>query len=68
MIRMIHEDDAASVAKICKESLGHDTSEELLKSRISELKNEPFYYIRVYEDDAEHKVRGFIQAQKYDLL
>lgn len=68
MIRRIRPEDAPSVRTICETALGHQTDETLLSRRIGELADHPAYFIAVYEDEADHQVKGFIQAQIYDLL
>lgn len=68
MIRKPIAKDAHSIASICQTSLGHDTSESLLSVKIASLCDKPEYFIMVYEDDETKEVKGFIQAQKYELL
>ena len=67
MIRTIQQGDAPAIKEICERALGHPASEELLMRRIRELSEDPHYYISVYEDD-DQKVKGFLHAEKYDLL
>lgn len=68
MIRNIRMEDAASVKKICRAALGHKTTVELLRQRIKELELHPAYYIKVYENENDKTVLGFLQAEKYNLL
>ncbi|MBQ9032030.1 MAG: GNAT family N-acetyltransferase [Parasporobacterium sp.] len=68
MIRNIQIEDAQDLEHICKKSLGYETTSELLKRRIEELSNNSNYRFLVYEDDIEHQVLGFIQAERYNLL
>ncbi len=68
MIRNIRIEDARALENICRTSLGHETTAALLSQRIQELSEDPCYYIAVFEDDITHRVLGFIQAERYNLL
>ncbi len=68
MIRKIQTQDAQALELICRTSLGHETNTAFLTQRIQELSGDPTYYIAVYEDDSNHQVQGFIQAERYNLL
>ena len=68
MIRFIRCEDAKAIRKICQAALQHDTTEELLARRITELSESDQYYLAVYENDSTGQVEGFIQAEKYNLL
>ena len=68
MIRGICIEDAESIRRICEQSLGHETTKQLICQRIKELSDNSNYYIIVYEDDSSHHVLGFLQAEKYHLL
>ncbi len=68
MIRNICYEDAESIRRICKQSLGHETTKQLVCQRIKELADNSNYYIAVYEDESSHDVLGFIQAERYNLL
>ena len=68
MVRRIQPGDAKFVRGICETALGHPTTTELLIRRIGELAEHPAYFIAVFEDENDHEVKGFIQAQTYDLL
>ncbi|MCF0107142.1 MAG: GNAT family N-acetyltransferase [Holdemanella sp.] len=52
--------------EICEKSLGYSTNVEIIEKRITELKQNPHYYIIVAEEDEE--VVGFMEAEKYDLI
>ena len=68
MIRGICFDDAESIQRISKQTLGHETTKQLVCQRIKELADNSNYYIVVYEDDSSHDVLGFLQAERYNLL
>ena len=68
MIRSICCKDAESIQRICKQALGHETTEQRIFQRIKELSDNDNYYIVVYEDDSSHEVLGFLQAERYNLL
>lgn len=68
MIRSICDEDAESIRRICIQSLGHETTRQLVCQRIKELSDNSNYYIVVYEDDSSHEVLGFLQAERYNLL
>lgn len=68
MIRNVKTEDADDIRVICGQSLGHETTSELIGIRIGELADSDQYYIAVYEDEGTHTVSGFIQAERYDLL
>ena len=68
MIRSICCEDAESIQKICKQTLGHETTKQRICQRIRELSDNDNYYIVVYEDDSSHDVLGFLQAERYNLL
>lgn len=68
MIRRIQTEDAGSIKEICESALGHKTTVDLIKQRIEELSLNPVYYIAVFEDEKDHMVKGFIQAERYNLL
>lgn len=68
MIRDIQIQDAQDLEHICRMSLGHDTTATLLEQRIEELSQNDNYRFLVYENDSGHRVLGFIQAEKYNLL
>ena len=68
MIRGICDKDAESIRRICKQSLGHETTRQLVRQRIKELSDNSDYFIVVYEDDSSHDVLGFLQAERYNLL
>ena len=68
MIRNVRSEDAQALVRICKTALKHETDSVTLKQRIQELSLNDFYYIAVYEDDNDHRVLGFIQAERYNLL
>lgn len=67
MIRTIQPGDAPAIREICETALGHPASVELLTKRISELSGDPHYYLSVYEDN-DKQVKGFLHAEKYELL
>ena len=50
---------------ICESALGHRTAAELIKKNITKLASDDALYIAVYDDG---DVKGFIQAQRYDIL
>ena len=68
MIRNVRSQDAQALVHICKTALKHETDSVTLEQRIQELSQNEFYYIAVYEDDHDHRVLGFIQAERYNLL
>ena len=68
MIRNIKCQDAQALVRICKTALKHETDSLTMKQRIQELSLNDSYYIAVYEDDNNHRVLGFIQAERYNLL
>lgn len=68
MIRNIQIDDALSIKPICEFALGHKTTIDLIKQQIKELSFNPAYYIAVFEDEHDNTVKGFIQAERYNLL
>ena len=68
MIRNVGTQDAQALARICKTALCHETDSAAMKQRIQELSLNDSYYIAVYEDDHDHRVLGFIQAERYNLL
>ena len=65
MIRKIEEKDAESVCRLCESALGHKTTAELIRDNITKLASDNEYFIAVYDDGG---VKGFIQAQRYDIL
>lgn len=67
MIRTIRPDDAPAIKEICESALGHLASKEMIMKRISDISGDSHYYISVYEDD-DKTVKGFLHAEKYDLL
>lgn len=67
MIRTIQPGDAPAIKEICETALGHPACVERLTARISELTRDRHYYLSVYEDN-DKKVKGFLHAEKYDLL
>ena len=68
MIRNVRSEDAQALVSICKTALFHETDSVTMKRRIQELSLNDSYYIAVYEDDNDHRVLGFIQAERYNLL
>ena len=68
MIRNVRLQDAQALARICKAALNHETDSAAMEQRIEELSSNDSYYIAVYEDDNDHRVLGFIQAERYNLL
>ena len=68
MIRNAKPQDAQALVHICKTALKHETDSDTIKQRIQELSLNECYYIAVYEDDHDHRVLGFIQAERYNLL
>lgn len=68
MIRNIRLEDASDIKRICEEALGYETSADLIVRRICETVNDRHYFIRVYEDDADGTVKGYIQAEKYTVI
>ena len=68
MIRSIKPQDAQSLVRICETALKHETNAATIQQRIRELSSNDSYYIAVYEDDKDHRVLGFIQAERYNLL
>ena len=68
MIRNVRSEDAQALVRICKTALKHETDSITIKQRIQELSLNDSYYIAVYEDDNDHRVLGFIQAERYNLL
>ena len=68
MIRNVQSQDARDLVRICKTALKHETDTLTIKRRIQELSLNDSYYIAVYEDDHDHRVLGFIQAERYNLL
>ena len=68
MIRNVRMQDAQALVRICETALQHKTDSVTLQQRIQELSLNDFYYIAVCEDDHDHRVLGFIQAEKYNLL
>ena len=68
MVRNVKARDAEALVRICKTALKHETDILTIKKRIQELTTNDSYYIAVYEDDHDHRVLGFIQAQRYNLL
>ena len=68
MIRSIRPQDAQALVHICETALKHETDAATIRQRIRELSSNDSYYIAVYEDDKDHRVLGFIQAERYNLL
>ena len=68
MIRNVRSQDAQALVHICKTALKHETDSAAMEQRIEELSSNDSYYIAVYEDDNDHRVLGFIQAERYNLL
>lgn len=68
MIRNIQKEDAKEIKEICETALGHKTETDLIKQKIDELSIDSSYYIAVYVDETDNTVKGFIQAEKYNLL
>lgn len=68
MIRKIQKEDAGAIKEICETALGHKAETDLIKQKIDELPLDSSYYIAVYVDETDHTVKGFIQAEKYNLL
>lgn len=68
LIRDIQTDDATAIKHICESALGHKTTVDLIERQIKKLSSDPGYYIAVFENEMDHTVKGFIQAEKYDLL
>ncbi len=68
MIRRIKAEDASAIMEICIESLGHATDEEILRTQIEKLKDNPSYYIAVYADESSEKAVSFIEAESYSLI
>ena len=68
MVRNVRTEDAQALARICKTALKHETDSDTIRQRIRELSLNDFYYIAVYENDNDHRVLGFIQAERYNLL
>lgn len=68
MIRTIQQKDVSAIARICEEALGHRASTEVIARRIGELATDSAYYIVAFESESDHEVKGFLQAEKYDLL
>ena len=68
MIRNVQSQDAQDLVRICKTALKHETDTLTIKQRIQELSLNDSYFIAVYEDDHDHRVLGFIQAERYNLL
>ena len=68
MIRVIQPKVAEVIKNICESELGHKTTVALLRQRIEELSVNDNYYIKVFVDAQTHRVLGFIQAEKYNLL
>ena len=68
MIRIVQQNDAEMINRICESELGHTATSALIKQRIEELSRDDHYYIMVFEDDDTRQVLGFIQAEKYTLL
>lgn len=68
MIRCIREEDAERIRDIAEKQLGHASSADLIRQRIEELSGNDAYHIAVYEDDESHRVEGFLQAERYNLL
>lgn len=68
LIHSIQKEDAFAIKSICESMLGHQTSIDHIRQKITELTLSPYYYIAVFEDESDHIVKGFIEAQEYDLL
>ena len=68
MIRNVRSQDAPALVHICRTALKHETDSVTVEQRIQELSLNDSYYIAVYEDDNDHRVLGFIQAERYNLL
>ena len=68
MVRRMEERDAQAIRELCENALGHDAQEDWIRQRIAELSADPVYYLAVYEDEADHCVKGFVQAEAYRLL
>ena len=68
MVRNVRIQDAQALVRICGTALKHETDSAALQQRIQELSGNDSYYIAVYEDDHSHRVLGFIQAERYNLL
>ena len=49
-------------------ALNYETDSATIKQRIQDLSLNDSYYIAVFEDDHDHRVLGFIQAERYNLL
>lgn len=61
-------EDAARVKEICESAFDHVSELSLIQRRIEELSQNQFYYLAVYVDERDYTVKGFIQAETYDLL
>ena len=68
MIRNVRPQDAQALVHICETALKHEADPVTVKQRIQELSPDDSYYIAVYEEDSDHRVLGFIQAERYNLL
>ena len=66
MIRRPKQEDAAALAEICREALGHAADPALVAQQIARLNADPAYMLLAAEESG--KVVGFLQAQTYDLL
>lgn len=66
MIRKPEREDAAGLAEICREALGHTADPAVVERQIARLNADPAYVLLVAETSGE--VAGFLQAQTYDLL
>lgn len=65
VIRKASVDDAAAVARLCREGLGYDCTDELVQRKLQGLdaKRET-----VFAAVIDKKVIGFIHIEKYDTL
>ena len=67
MIRSLMAQDAAALARICHDALGHAGSPEWIRQRILQLGDKDEYRLTAWVDE-DNTVKGFLQAQKYQLL
>jgi len=68
MIRTPTPQDAEALAHICRTALGPRANAEQVGRQIAAMAGSPFYYLAVWADDADGRVLGFLQAQRYDLV
>lgn len=68
MIRLASMNYCEAVREICETSLGYETEIETVEEMMKTIINDSHYYIAVFENDSDHSVKGYIQAERYDSV